>query len=43
MLEACGIRANAVYVGFEGADRHLSGDPGKAVISRGVPLGKALS
>lgn len=42
VLEACGIGDNAVYVGYEGADRHLSGDPGKRPISRGVPMRKAL-
>lgn len=41
VLEACGITPGAVYVGYRGADRHLSGDPGKDVISRGVPLRKA--
>lgn len=42
VLEACGIADNAVYIGYEGADRHLSGDPGKLPISRGVPMAKAL-
>ncbi len=42
VLEACGIKDNAVYLGFKGADRHLSGDPSKTVISRGVPMRKAL-
>jgi DMSO/TMAO reductase YedYZ molybdopterin-dependent catalytic subunit len=42
VLEACGIRGDAVYVGYRGADRHLSGDPDKEVISRGVPMAKAL-
>jgi sulfite oxidase len=31
-----------VYVGYRGADRHLSGDPTKEVISRGAPMAKAL-
>jgi sulfite oxidase len=31
-----------VYVGYYGADRHLSGDPSKDTISRGVPMHKAL-
>jgi DMSO/TMAO reductase YedYZ molybdopterin-dependent catalytic subunit len=31
----------AVYVGYYGADTHLSGDPDKVVISRGVPIAKA--
>lgn len=42
LLRHCGISANAVYVGYEGADTHLSGDPSKIPISRGVPMSKAL-
>jgi DMSO/TMAO reductase YedYZ molybdopterin-dependent catalytic subunit len=42
VLESCGVREDAVYVGYQGGDTHLSGDPGKAVISRGVPIKKAL-
>ncbi|HSH47944.1 MAG TPA: molybdopterin-dependent oxidoreductase [Halomonas sp.] len=42
VLEACGIANDAVYVGYYGADRHPSGDPGRAAISRGVPMDKAL-
>ncbi|MGD9746373.1 MAG: sulfite oxidase [Verrucomicrobiales bacterium] len=42
VLESCGIRQNAVYVGYHGADTHLSGDPKKESISRGVPMHKAL-
>ena len=42
VLEDCGIRDDAVYVAYEGADRHLSGDPDKLPISRGVPVAKAL-
>ncbi len=42
VLESCGIADDAVYVAFKGADRHLSGDPDKSVISRGVPMRKAL-
>jgi DMSO/TMAO reductase YedYZ molybdopterin-dependent catalytic subunit len=42
VLEACGVADNAVYLGYLGADHHLSGDPHKAVISRGVPMAKAL-
>jgi len=41
VLRACGIRDNAVYVGFLGADAHSSGTAGKDAISRGVPVGKA--
>lgn len=42
VLKACGIREDAVYVGYYGADAHLSGDPKKHAISRGVPIEKAL-
>jgi len=42
VLNYCGIKDDAQYVGFIGADQHLSGDPDKVVISRGVPLAKAL-
>ena len=42
VLKSCGIRDDAVYVAYEGADTHLSGDPAKSVISRGVPVAKAL-
>lgn len=42
VLEACGIKSNAKYIGYYGADTHLSGDPSKDAISRGVPIAKAL-
>jgi sulfite oxidase len=42
VLTACGISEHARYIGYYGADRHLSGAPGKVVISRGVPMHKAL-
>ncbi len=42
VLNACGIKDDAVYIGYYGADIHLSGDPEKTVISRGVPMNKAL-
>ncbi|MCB1227829.1 MAG: sulfite oxidase [Verrucomicrobiales bacterium] len=42
VLEACGIAEDAVYIGYHGADTHLSGDPKKEPISRGVPIAKAL-
>lgn len=41
ILEACGIKSDAVYVGYYGADLHLTRDPKKAPISRGVPIAKA--
>lgn len=42
VLEDCGVKGDAVYIGYYGADRHLSQDPEKDPISRGVPLWKAL-
>ncbi|MEM9141911.1 MAG: sulfite oxidase [Bacteroidota bacterium] len=42
VLEDVGIRDNAVYVGYHAADLHLSRDPEKEPISRGVPIDKAL-
>jgi len=42
VLNHCGIKDDAVYVAYEGADTHLSGDPNKLPISRGVPMRKAL-
>ena len=42
VLGDCGIDDDAFYVAYEGADTHLSGDPTKRPISRGVPLHKAL-
>lgn len=42
VLEDVGIRSNAVYVAYYGKDTHISGDPNKVVISRGVPVAKAL-
>ena len=41
LLDAVSTTPRAVYVAFEGADRHLSGDPEKRPISRGVPIAKA--
>ena len=42
VLEDCEIGDNAVYVAYEAADSHLSGDPTKQPISRGVPVRKAM-
>ncbi len=42
VLQDAGIRPDAVYIGYYGKDVHLSGDPEKVVISRGVPMAKAL-
>ncbi len=42
VLNYAGVKSNAVYVAYEGKDVHLSGEPGKLTISRGVPIKKAL-
>ncbi len=42
VLTHCGIKDDAVYIGYYGADTHLSGNPDKVPISRGVPMSKAL-
>ncbi|NQV85997.1 MAG: sulfite oxidase [Woeseiaceae bacterium] len=42
ILEDCGMTDEAVYVAYQAADSHLSGDPTKQPISRGVPVHKAL-
>ncbi len=42
LLNEVGIKKDAVYVGYYGADTHLSGSKTKEVISRGVPISKAL-
>ncbi len=42
VLEKTGIKKNAVYVGYYGTDAHLSGDPNKHPISRGIPIKRAL-
>ena len=42
VLNYCGVKRDAVYVGYFGADSHTSGDPTRVAISRGVPIAKAL-
>jgi sulfite oxidase len=42
LLEDVGVKGDAQYVGYYGADVHLSGDRSKAPISRGIPLSKAM-
>lgn len=42
ILKDAGIRSDAVYIGYHSADTHLSGDPEKEPISRGIPLSKAM-
>lgn len=42
VLQDVGIKSDAVYIGYHGADMHLSRNPSKESISRGVPMTKAL-
>ena len=42
VLDYVGIKDDAVYVAYYGADIHASGDASKAPISRGVPVDKAI-
>jgi DMSO/TMAO reductase YedYZ molybdopterin-dependent catalytic subunit len=42
VLADVGLKPDAVYIGYYGKDPHLSLDPAKQAISRGVPMRKAL-
>jgi sulfite oxidase len=42
VLEYVGLKEDAVYIGYYGKDLHMSGDVSKPVISRGVPMAKAM-
>jgi DMSO/TMAO reductase YedYZ molybdopterin-dependent catalytic subunit len=42
VLEHVGMKDDAVYIAYYGADLHASGDPGKVPISRGAPVAKML-
>jgi DMSO/TMAO reductase YedYZ molybdopterin-dependent catalytic subunit len=42
VLKAAGVKDNVVYTAHVGADGHLSGDPDKLPISRGIPIEKAM-
>ncbi len=42
VLADTGLKDNAVYIGYHAADQHLSRDPEKEPISRGIPITKAL-
>ena len=42
LLEDVGVKDGAVYIGYYGEDKHLSGDLNKRPISRGIPIEKAL-
>lgn len=41
VLAKAGVKKSAVYTGYYGLDRHISGDPAKFPISRGVPIAAA--
>ena len=43
VLTAAGVQPNVVYTAHVGADAHLSGQPDKLPISRGVPIAKAMT
>jgi len=42
ILADVGIKDDAVYIGYHAADLHISRDPNKEPISRGVPIAKAM-
>ncbi|MBY5978680.1 molybdopterin-dependent oxidoreductase [Ferrimonas balearica] len=42
LLKKAGVKSGAVYTAHYGADKHLSGQPDKLPISRGVPIEKAM-
>jgi DMSO/TMAO reductase YedYZ molybdopterin-dependent catalytic subunit len=43
VLNKAGVKSNVVYTAHYGADGHLSGDPKKIPISRGIPIEKAMT
>lgn len=43
VLEAAGVQSNVIYTAHYGADDHLSGDPDRLPISRGLPIDKAMT
>ena len=42
VLRAAGLTEGALYTAHYGADSHLSGDPDKDALSRGMPIWKAM-
>ncbi|MXQ14106.1 sulfite oxidase [Microvirga makkahensis] len=42
VLKAAGLKDTAKYTAHYGADPHLSGDPSKEALSRGMPIPKAM-
>jgi sulfite oxidase len=43
VLRTAGVKSTAVYTANYGTDVHLSGDPKRETLSRGVPVAKAMS
>ncbi len=43
VLNAAGVKPGVVYTAHVGADEHLSGDPDKLPISRGMPIDNAMA
>jgi DMSO/TMAO reductase YedYZ molybdopterin-dependent catalytic subunit len=43
VLKKAAVKPGVVYTAHEGADPHLSGDPSKLPISRGLPIEKAMA
>jgi DMSO/TMAO reductase YedYZ molybdopterin-dependent catalytic subunit len=42
VLKAAGVKPSALFTGHYGADPHLSGEPNRVALSRGVPITKAM-
>ena len=42
VLKAAGLKSSAGFTGHYGADPHLSGEPNRVALSRGVPIKKAM-
>jgi DMSO/TMAO reductase YedYZ molybdopterin-dependent catalytic subunit len=43
VLNKAGVKSNVIYTAHYGTDGHLSGDPKKIPISRGIPIAKAMT
>ena len=43
VLQAAGVQDGVIYTGHYGADAHLSGDPERSPLSRGLPIEKAMT
>ncbi|MCY4303986.1 MAG: sulfite oxidase [Aestuariivita sp.] len=43
VLKKAGVQSTVIYTAHYGADGHLSGDPDKLPISRGIPIEKAMT